>query len=163
MLMGGDAVPAALTVQDRWGGWVMRRLDDGWCAALDRRTLRCTIYAQRPYVCREFELGGHDCLEERRALAPAEARVGAPQPNNPLHGITLEKLLNELLARYGWAHLGRQLPVRCFLHEPSLASSLKFLRRTPWARERVEALYLRMRAGSAGAAGQDARTTRTRA
>lgn len=66
------------------------------------------------------------------------------QPNNPLHGITLEKLLNELVAHYGWPALGERIDIRCFTHDPSISSSLKFLRRTPWARERVEALYLDM-------------------
>jgi len=66
------------------------------------------------------------------------------QANNPLHGITLETLLNELVACYGWDELGRQIDIRCFNHEPGIASSLKFLRRTPWARERVESLYVFM-------------------
>jgi uncharacterized protein (DUF2132 family) len=66
------------------------------------------------------------------------------QPNNPLHGVTLEKILNELVARYGWEDLGRQIDIRCFNHDPSIASSLKFLRRTPWARSRVELLYVNM-------------------
>ena len=66
------------------------------------------------------------------------------QPKNPLHGITLEQLLNELVACYGWPGLGQRIDIRCFTHEPSIASSLKFLRRTPWARERVEALFLDM-------------------
>jgi uncharacterized protein (DUF2132 family) len=65
-----------------------------------------------------------------------------PQANNPLHGLTLERILNELVVRLGWVELGRRVNIRCFNHEPSIASSLKFLRRTPWARERVEALYL---------------------
>ncbi|MCX7147349.1 MAG: VF530 family protein [Sulfuritalea sp.] len=64
------------------------------------------------------------------------------QPNNPLHGLTLDTILNELVARYGWEGLGREIDIRCFTHDPSIASSLKFLRRTPWARERVEALYV---------------------
>lgn len=64
------------------------------------------------------------------------------QPKNPLHGVTLEVILNELVAHYGWEELGRQIEIRCFTHDPSIASSLKFLRRTPWARERVESLYL---------------------
>jgi uncharacterized protein (DUF2132 family) len=64
------------------------------------------------------------------------------QPNNPLHGITLEKLLGELVEHYGWAALGREIDIRCFNVDPSIPSSLKFLRRTPWARQRVEALYL---------------------
>ena len=66
------------------------------------------------------------------------------QPNNPLHGQTLEKILQQLVAHYGWASLGQQIDIRCFNHEPSIASSLKFLRRTPWARERVESLFIHM-------------------
>ncbi len=64
------------------------------------------------------------------------------QPKNPLHGITLENMLNKLVSFYGWPALGREIDIRCFTHEPSISSSLKFLRRTPWAREKVEALYL---------------------
>ncbi len=64
------------------------------------------------------------------------------QANNPLHGLTLEALLNRLVARYGWAELGRIIEIRCFILDPSIASSLKFLRRTPWARAKVEALYI---------------------
>ena len=66
------------------------------------------------------------------------------QPNNPLHGITLEKIVTILVDHYGWSELGRRIKIRCFTHDPSLKSSLKFLRRTPWAREKVEALYLSM-------------------
>lgn len=66
----------------------------------------------------------------------------APQPNNPLHGLTLEQILVRLVDRLGWTTLGRRVSIRCFNHEPSIASSLKFLRRTPWARAQVEALYL---------------------
>ncbi len=68
-----------------------------------------------------------------------------PQPNNPLHGITLEVMVSELVAHFGWQELGRRIPIRCFTHDPSLGSSLKFLRRTPWAKQKVEALYLVMR------------------
>ena len=64
------------------------------------------------------------------------------QPNNPLHGVTLETMLISLEARYGWVELGRRINIRCFTHDPSIASSLKFLRRTPWARAQVEALYV---------------------
>jgi Fe-S-cluster containining protein len=72
--MGEDAVPDALIAVDAWGGHVMARLDDGWCAALDRRTMLCGIYEQRPAVCREYEMGGSDCLIERRALgSPRES------------------------------------------------------------------------------------------
>ncbi len=64
------------------------------------------------------------------------------QARNPLHGVTLEALLNELVAAYGWEELGRQVRIQCFVNDPSVASSLKFLRRTPWAREKVESFYL---------------------
>lgn len=64
------------------------------------------------------------------------------QPKNPLHGITLEAMLTELLARHGWEGLAARIDVRCFSIEPSLSSSLKFLRRTEWARKKVEELYL---------------------
>lgn len=68
------------------------------------------------------------------------------QANNPLHGITLERMLTELVAAMGWEAMGNAVPIRCFTHDPSIASSLKFLRRTPWAREKVEALYLSQKA-----------------
>jgi uncharacterized protein (DUF2132 family) len=66
------------------------------------------------------------------------------QPRNPLHGLTLEAIVGELEAYFGWAELGQRIPVRCFTHDPSLKSSLKFLRKTPWARDKVEGLYLFM-------------------
>lgn len=66
------------------------------------------------------------------------------QPNNPLHGKTLIHILKELEEYYGWELMGRYIPIRCFTHQPSLSSSLKFLRKTPWARKKVEALYLDM-------------------
>src|SRR5580658_3156203 len=66
------------------------------------------------------------------------------QPRNPLHGVTLEQILNGLVAHFGWPELGRQVNIRCFTTDPSVPSSLKFLRRTPWAREKVESLYLFM-------------------
>ncbi|MBX9868452.1 MAG: VF530 family protein [Burkholderiaceae bacterium] len=61
-----------------------------------------------------------------------------------LDGVTLESLLQQLVAHYGWETLGQKIAIRCFLSEPSIASSLKFLRKTPWARQKVEALYLEM-------------------
>ena len=66
----------------------------------------------------------------------------APQINNPLHGITLETILLKLVEQYGWAELGRVIEIRCFNNDPSIKSSLKFLRKTPWARKKVEDLYL---------------------
>ena len=73
--------------------------------------------------------------------------MAAPQVNNPLHGITLEKLLSELVEALGWEELGRRVNIRCFTHDPSLSSSLRFLRRTPWARTKVENLYLQHLSG----------------
>ena len=64
------------------------------------------------------------------------------QPNNPLHGLTLENILQQLVEHYGWEGLGSRIDIRCFNHEPSIKSSLKFLRKTPWARTKVEQLYL---------------------
>lgn len=64
------------------------------------------------------------------------------QSRDPLHGMTLEAILLQLVARHGWAELGRRIPIRCFLFDPSIKSSLNFLRRTPWAREKVEALFV---------------------
>ncbi len=64
------------------------------------------------------------------------------QVNNPLHGVTLEKIVNNLVEHYGWDELGTRINIRCFNSDPSVKSSLKFLRRTPWARKKVERLYL---------------------
>jgi uncharacterized protein (DUF2132 family) len=64
------------------------------------------------------------------------------QPNNPLHGVTLEAMVNALVERYGWEELGRRITIRCFTSDPSVKSSLKFLRKTPWARQKVEDLYV---------------------
>lgn len=64
------------------------------------------------------------------------------QPNNPLHGVKLVDILEHLVAKYGWEQLGQKINIRCFNYDPSIKSSLKFLRKTPWAREKVEGLYL---------------------
>jgi len=64
------------------------------------------------------------------------------QSNNPLHGLTLEKIVKKLAEHYGWDELGKRINIRCFQADPSVKSSLKFLRKTPWAREKVEQLYL---------------------
>jgi len=66
-----------------------------------------------------------------------------PQPNNPLHGLTLEAILTRLVEHYGWDELGKIITVKCFTSDPSIKSSLKFLRKTPWARKKVEELYVR--------------------
>lgn len=65
------------------------------------------------------------------------------QPDNPLHGITLEMMLTRLVEHYGWWKMGALIDIRCFNNDPSIKSSLKFLRKTPWARKKVEKLYLK--------------------
>ena len=67
---------------------------------------------------------------------------GAGRPVDPLHGVTLKAMIEHLVDRYGWDGLGERITIRCFTHEPSVNSSLKFLRKTPWARAKVESLYL---------------------
>lgn len=67
---------------------------------------------------------------------------------DPLHGITLEMILKELASQIGWQEMGKAIDIRCFTHDPNIKSSLTFLRRTPWARAKVEALYLRQKAVS---------------
>jgi uncharacterized protein (DUF2132 family) len=97
-------------------------------------------------------------LPEAALLPPAPATTATEAPaqaRNPLHGVTLEAMVRALHATYGWNGLAERLPLRCFSHEPSVASSLKLLRRTPWARTRLESLYLFMlrdarRAGATG-------------
>lgn len=64
------------------------------------------------------------------------------QPNNPMHGLTLERMLTHLVDRYGWEELGNRIQINCFIYDPSIKSSLTFLRKTPWARKKVEDLYL---------------------
>ncbi len=75
---------------------------------------------------------------------PPNPSARPTQRSNPLHGLTLETILKALVAHFGWTELGERIPVRCFTHDPSVGSSLKFLRKEPWAREKVEGLYLFM-------------------
>jgi uncharacterized protein (DUF2132 family) len=84
---------------------------------------------------------GFQCFSFFRAMSSASS-------NDPLHGVTLEQLLTELVAEFGWAELGRRVPVRCFLFDPSIKSSLTFLRKTPWARSKVEQLYVAWKRGA---------------
>ena len=72
-------------------------------------------------------------------------KTQSEQPNNPLHGITLETMLNTLVDQYGWEGLYKKIAIKCFLNNPSIKSSLKFLRQSLWAREKVERLYLQLR------------------
>jgi len=85
--------------------------------------------------------GVHD-----RAIARTLAAMDQRQPKNPMHGLTLEGIVTQLVEHYGWQELGARIPINCFLSEPSVASTLKFLRRMPWARAKVEALFLQMQA-----------------
>ena len=78
MLIGDDGIPAALAGRSAWGGVVMRRLDDGWCAALDRDTMRCAIYGQRPAICRDFRMAGDDCVAERARWAAGPDSASVP-------------------------------------------------------------------------------------
>ena len=75
---------------------------------------------------------------------PEKPADSAAQARNPLHGLTLEAIVSALVLHYGWQGLAERIPVRCFTSDPSVASSLKFLRKTPWARDKVEGLYLFM-------------------
>ncbi|MBK9444454.1 MAG: DUF2132 domain-containing protein [Comamonadaceae bacterium] len=75
---------------------------------------------------------------------PLPTPAPAKQAHNPLHGVTLESMVTALSSHYGWPGLGERIALRCFTHEPSVGSSLKFLRKTPWARDKVESLYLYM-------------------
>ena len=77
--------------------------------------------------------------DDQTSAAPPPA-----QPRNPLHGLTLEAIVTALADHYGWDELGHRIPIRCFNLDPSVGSSLRFLRKTPWAREKVEGLYLYM-------------------
>ena len=74
--------------------------------------------------------------------------MASPPSKDPLHGITLERLLTELVEHLGWEELGGRIDIRCFRHDPSIKSSLVFLRKTPWARAKVEELYVRWKTGS---------------
>jgi uncharacterized protein (DUF2132 family) len=85
-------------------------------------------------------------MNDEPVSRPAEEGItpAAPQARNPLHGLTLEAIVTALADHYGWEELGQRIPVRCFNVDPSVGSSLRFLRKTPWAREKVEGLYLFM-------------------
>jgi DNA-binding protein VF530 len=90
-------------------------------------------------------------VQEPRDGKPPDDAASKSQrahPKDPLHGVTLEAILEQLQAHYGWEELGRRIQVRCFTHDPSMGSSLAFLRRQPWARREVEALFIRLKSVS---------------
>ena len=76
-------------------------------------------------------------------------------PRDPLHGVTLEQVISHLVERHGWPEMGRRIPIRCFLFDPSLKSSLTFLRKTPWAREKVENWFIHEHLDATGETGGD--------
>ena len=80
------------------------------------------------------------------------------QPKNPLHGVTLQTIVETLEAEYGWAELGRRIAIKCFTDTPSVTSSLTFLRKTPWAREKVERLFLQLQTKRLRTTKQEAKT-----
>src|SRR6185295_8034410 len=82
--------------------------------------------------------GGRPGVEAAAMTAPRD------QTGDPLHGVTLERMLNELVEHFGWEAMGKRVAIRCFTSDPSVSSSLRFLRKTPWAREKVEGIYLSM-------------------
>ncbi len=82
--------------------------------------------------------------EARPIIRMPTSTAAQAQPRNPLHGLTLQTILTALVDHYGWDDLAQRIPIRCFGSDPSITSSLKFLRKTPWAREKVESLYLFM-------------------
>jgi uncharacterized protein (DUF2132 family) len=74
--------------------------------------------------------------------SPATKAASVSHPRDPLHGITLENVLNQLVQRHGWSEMGRRIPIRCFQFNPTVKSSLTFLRKTPWARKKVEDWFI---------------------
>ena len=77
-------------------------------------------------------------------------------PRDPLHGVTLESILQQLVAQYGWAEMGWRIPIRCFQYDPSIKSSLKFLRKTPWARAKVEDWFIEVQGNRRRAQAREA-------
>jgi uncharacterized protein (DUF2132 family) len=96
-----------------------------------------------PEACENGEAGFNDNdSAHNRKLESTRNRMTTEQLNNPLHGKTLETILRYLVEHYGWKEMGLRIKIKCFTDDPSISSSLKFLRKTPWARTKVEALYL---------------------
>ena len=82
-----------------------------------------------------------------RPACPTFAGVSEHKSKDPLHGVTLERVLTELVEHFGWREMGRRVEIRCFLFDPSIKSSLTFLRRNPWARSKVEEIYISFKSG----------------
>ena len=99
-------------------------------------------------MCRHFFTKKHlvSAKLQSNILSHDDDKTVDNQPYNPLHGITLKTIVNELVAHFGFDHLGKQINIKCFTDNPSIKSSLTFLRKTPWARAKVEALYIKNKA-----------------
>jgi uncharacterized protein (DUF2132 family) len=95
-------------------------------------------------ICQNADMTSDPTAPVESSAAVLQVSSAPKQARNPLHGLTLEAIVTELHAHYDWPGLAQRIPVRCFQSDPSVASSLKFLRKTPWAREKVESLYLFM-------------------
>ncbi len=96
------------------------------------------------YLCLGFFCVTLDCLDSSTRNRQLSTHVTQPSshPNDPLHGITLELVLRAVVDRHGWEEMSRQIPIRCFMFDPSIKSSLTFLRKTPWARKKLEDWYV---------------------
>jgi uncharacterized protein (DUF2132 family) len=79
---------------------------------------------------------------------PGKSQAPRIKSNDPLHGVTLERVVTELAAHFGWREMGRRVPIRCFLFDPTVKSSLTFLRKNPWARAKVEEMYVSLISGN---------------
>ena len=105
-----------------------------------------SLHEAAPTAQRRITTGDRNAIARHRRMhykpSPARLPMNHPQPNNPLHGITLEMMLRKLVDHFGWEEMGRIIDIRCFNFDPSIQSSLKFLRKTDWARKKVEDLYL---------------------
>jgi len=99
-------------------------------------------WGQKGWTSVELKLGTEEIVSMGLNMA-YDLIVSGSQQNNPLHGVKLADMLEHLVAEYGWEKMGRQISIRCFTHDPSIKSSLKFLRTTPWARSKVEDMYVR--------------------
>ena len=89
-----------------------------------------------------FENHQNQPVPARPAGMPRQTGEARTHPRDPLHGVTLETVINQLVQRHGWAEMGHRIPIRCFQFNPTVKSSLTFLRKTPWARQKVENWYL---------------------
>ncbi len=108
----------------------------------DKQDFNSTDSDQIASLEKKSEMLGQVASDESSPQVKSAVMPVAKQANNPLHGLTLEKIVTDLVDYYGWQELGQLIRIKCFIENPSINSSLKFLRKTTWAREKVESLYL---------------------